>query len=499
MLARCAVIILMLSCAAGARAERQTGDLPWPMFAGNPARDGNSRVSFPAATLGRLWKSSAPDVVYQYRDGQTGSSASIVSVAGKDMVIAGSYDRSVYAYDAFTGDPIWRFTTGDAVTAAPCFAVIDGEPMLFVASTDRTIYALNPLTGKQRDSKGAQMWTHQVYKWADTVAPAFVGDPMVAEVDGAPVLFVSVWINDKKSKGNVQESAVYAFEPASGRLLWKAAVGSGFATAPAFGQVKDEPAIFVVHAAGAVHAFSARDGKPLWREPFATQYEIRSGVSFAEVDGRRLLFFGSRLFSAVCIDADSAAPVWDCQVGTWVDSTPAVYRKGGRAAVIFGDYHKVLHSVDALTGKRLWSYQADGHFCASPTIIELGGRAAVAMPCLDDHMYIVDAEDGTCLSRAYTGGFLWSHYQRGAAVWSSAAAAKLGGQPILAVTSYDACVYVFGLGGRDANVGAPSNSFVDALGGKLAALIFGAAVAAVLVYNVVRIARKRNAGGGRAV
>ena len=467
-------------------------DVLWPMFAANPARDGNSGVSFDSSTLGLLWASPPPEVVYKYREGQTASSPCLISVGGKHLLVIGSYDRNVYAYDAFTGQEQWRFTTGDAVTATPCVAMVGAEPILFAASSDRTVYALNPLTGKQRDSHDRQLWTVRLYEWAETVSPGAMGDPMVAEIAGRPVLFFTAWINDRRSSGNVQQSTAYALDPTTGEVLWKSAVGKDQASAPTLGKVKDQPAIFVIHNAGTVLAFSARDGKPLWPKPFVGQYDIRSGLSYAEIDSRRLLFFGSRLWSAFCIDADTAEVVWEFPVGTWVDSTPAVFRGGGRPSVIFGDYQQVLHCVDALTGGRLWDYRSYGYFCASPALVDLGGAPAAAVPCLDNHLYIVNASDGSFMFRGFTGEFLWSHYERGSTVFPSAAAARLGGRPVLAVSSYDGRVHVFGSNGQDANVGPPKTKLTDALGGRIFAYVFGAIIVVALVYNAVRLARPRS-------
>ena len=492
---RTSAAIVMATCllagtACGA-ANDAPGDIPWAMFAGNPARDGNSGVAFPSAKLGLLWASPKPDVIYKYQKGQTGSSPCLVSVGEKHLLIVGSYDRNVYAYDAFTGQEQWRFTTGDAVTATPCYAEIDGQPMLFAASSDRTVYAINPLTGKQRDSRDRQMWTHRFYPWAETVAPAFVGEPAVVVHDGRSLLLLTVWINDRKSQGNVQQSTLYAFDAPTGQVAWKTPIGPGTASAPAVGKVKDTPAVFVVHDAGSVNAFSLSDGKPLWPKPFISQDATRSGVSYAEIDGRRLLFFGSRLFSAFCIDADTAEFVWELRVGTWVDSTPAVFRRPGeRTLVILGDYQQVIHGVDAFSGHGGWRYRSYGYFSASPVLIEFGGSPAAVMPCLDNHLYIVKADDGSFLFRAYTGEFLWSHYQRGATVFPSAAAARLGGRPLLAVASYDGRVHVFGNSGQDANVGPPRTRIVDALGGRIFAYVFGTLIVVALVYNGIRIARR---------
>lgn len=466
-------------------------DVFWPMFAGNPARDGNSGISFPSNRLGLLWKSPPPKTVYAYGAGRTGSSPCLVSAGGKHLVIVGSYDRHVYAYDAFTGRQQWQFTTGDGVLATPCYAEVAGKPMLFVASSDRTIYALDPATGEELYSAPGKSWRYEIYPWSDTVAPAVVGDPMVVAIDGRAVLFVAVWINDQRSEGNVQESFLYAIDAASAELLWKAEIGKGTSAAPALGMVKDEPALFVTNDAGVVYAFSARDGRSVWDGPFISQYDIRSGVSYGEIAGRRLLFFGSRLYSAFCIDADTGRLVWDIYLGTWMDSTPAIYYGGERPVVVFGDYQQKLHAVDALTGERLWRYRSYGYFSASPVLIDLDGEPAAAVACLDNHLYIVNVNDGQFVSRAFTGKFLWSHFQKGDTVWPSAAAARLGGREILVLSSYDGRVYVFGEGGEPVDVGPPGTTVVDAFGGSVAAMIATIVLlVAAVAYSAVKVGRK---------
>ena len=466
-------------------------DVFWPMLAGNPARDGNSGISFPAKTFGLLWKSPPPRTVYAYDAGQTSSSPCLISAGGKHLVIFGFYDRKVYAYDAFTGRQQWQYITGDGVLATPCYAEVAGKPMLFVASSDRTIYALDPATGEELYSAPGKSWRYEVYPWSDTVAPAVVGDPMVADVDGRAVLFVVMWINDQKSEGNVQESSLYAIDAASAELLWKAEIGKGTSAAPALGMVKDEPAVFVTHDAGVVFAFSARDGRPLWDKPFISQYEIRSGLSYGEIADRKLLFFGSRLYSAFCIDADTGEMVWDIYLGTWMDSTPAIYYGGERTVVVFGDYQQNLHAVDALTGESLWQYRSYGYFSASPVLIDLDGEPTAAVPCLDNHLYMVNLNDGRFVFRAFTGKFLWSHFQKGDVVWPSAAAARLGGREILVLSSYDGCVYVFGEGGEPVDVGPPGTSLVDAFGGSVEAMIGTIALlVAAIAYSAVKVGKK---------
>lgn len=62
------------------------------------------------------------------------------------VVYFGSGDDNVYALDAASGVPKWKFHTGDVVHASPAIA----EGTLFIGSWDTYFYALDATTGKQK-------------------------------------------------------------------------------------------------------------------------------------------------------------------------------------------------------------------------------------------------------------------------------------------------------------------------------------------------------------
>jgi outer membrane protein assembly factor BamB len=105
----------------------------------------------------------------------------------------GSYDGRVYALDAVTGKEVWRHDTGKPVVSTP--AVAAGR--VIVGSRSYDLLGLDAATG-------AVQWTRYIwFSWVES-------SPVVR--DG--VVYV----------GSSDAAAVYAFDAASGRPVWKADV-----------------------------------------------------------------------------------------------------------------------------------------------------------------------------------------------------------------------------------------------------------------------------------
>jgi len=145
----------------------------WPMFHQNLERTGYLETSAPV-TNQTLWKFNT--------GGQVGSPTVVNGV-----VYVGSYDRKIYAFNAFTGALTWSYMTGGAVISRP--AVADGK--IFVGSEDNKLYALNA-------SNGNHVWNYTTGYYVDS-------DPTVANG------IVYVGSEDKK---------VYALNATTGEHIW---------------------------------------------------------------------------------------------------------------------------------------------------------------------------------------------------------------------------------------------------------------------------------------
>ncbi len=475
------ILAFCLSSALGA--ETVDG----PMFGLNPQRQGLSAARFPSATLEHVWTSPPPRALYAYVEGTPyWSSPCLATVEGQPRVYIGCYDNAVYAFDGATGGQVWAFNTAASVGATPVYAVIGGRPMLFVSSSDRFIYALDP----RPDPPRRDIWKVETLVWKGTVNPARMANPLLAEVDGQPVLVCGVWNNNRSGTENIQRGEVLALDPATGKELWRREIGTAAVNTPCLGNVGGEPALFVPYEPGAVFAISARNGKDLWPKPFASGDEIHSGISLGVVNGRQLLFMGGRTQWAYCVDAETGKQVWASPINTWVDSTPAFAVVDGRPTVFLGSYTYFIFALDAATGAELWRFRTRGIVQGSPALATMGGELAVCVNSLDDYVYVVAARDGRFIFRYNLGKFPWSHYRKGKTIWESCVVGTLAGRPMLVAPSYSGVVHGFAVGSRDDNAGPPSDSLWDALGEAYTIPIL-LLVVAVLAFTLARLAKGR--------
>ena len=100
-------------------------------------------------------------------------------IGDRPLVVAGNYDHTLYCLDAATGEPLWRFTTGGPIYAAPVFFHDGARAMLFAASNDRIVYAIDPASGRQ-------IWVHAVEDYRPTLGGARLASPCVGGAGDVP-------------------------------------------------------------------------------------------------------------------------------------------------------------------------------------------------------------------------------------------------------------------------------------------------------------------------
>ncbi|MFT4890478.1 MAG: outer membrane protein assembly factor BamB [Halobacteriales archaeon] len=325
----------------------ETGDTLWRY------RTGDRIDGSPAVANGTVYVGSHDRNVYAL-DAETGEERWIFGTkgivrssptVGNGTVYIGSHCRTeecsvfydvrwpkqgyVYAIDADTGVPEWRYETRDGVLSTPA---VGGETV-YVGSSDNTLYAFEASTGNPR-------WTYET-------SGSIMSSPVVAD--------------RRVHVGNVA-GEVHAIDARTGDWLWTFDANRGFDSAidlsvvitgsPVVcdgtvyvGSIVPDETVY-----GKLYAISASDGSGKWSaSPFAQAI----GSSPVVVNG--VLYFGAHTF------------------GPTEDASPGVF------------------AVDE-DGTERWSYTVDGTehrgFGSSPAVVD----GTLYIGSTDGHVHAFDLE-----------------------------------------------------------------------------------------------------------
>ncbi|RKY05531.1 hypothetical protein DRP77_00695 [Candidatus Poribacteria bacterium] len=425
---RIAVILLLVQI---------IGSTEWPFFGGDQGHTGyKPQVDFTSGELRLRWRFDLGEHIWRYRRGVSVWSSSPVAaeVDGRMLVFVGAYDQNLYCLDALSGEKVWEFTTGGALSSAPAFDWVNGEPTVFVVSSDRTVYALDARNGRKK-------WCYETLPWSYTICEAVPSSPVVGEIEGRRVVIFGIWNSDKRPIKGFQRGELFVLDAATGEKVWSEVISTTYLSSPAYALIDGSPFIFISSSAGEVRCLEGETGRTVWR--FTAGAEVRSSPTVGEVSGRWEVFIGTRFGMLYALDARSGEVIWSYKAGHAIDSTPALGEVKGRPVLFFGSYDRAVYAVDALTGRKLWRFITGKYITASPAVGRIGGRTAVFICSLDDRIYAIDGETGELIWSYRGGGRVWPYETRGESLWSSPIIISSGGEPLLLFPSYDGRLYAF--------------------------------------------------------
>ena len=192
-------------------------------------------------------------------------------------VYFGSGDGNIYALDAQTGAPKWKFHTGDVVHASP--AIVDGK--LYIGSWDSFFYALDAATGKE-------LWRFKTGEDPDIHNQ--VGIQSSAVVANGMVYF------------GCRDSNFYALDAATGQKRWVFNnKGSWVITSPV---VQEGKVYFATSDTALLHILDAQTGAPV--DSLKFHWPIFSSPSIAGAT----LYLAGQDGKLVAIDVASRKPAW---------------------------------------------------------------------------------------------------------------------------------------------------------------------------------------------
>ncbi|MBC7286831.1 MAG: PQQ-like beta-propeller repeat protein [Armatimonadetes bacterium] len=429
----------------------------WTTFHYDNARTGAAPVDFPSADFKLLWAYELGKHTWRYCQGvSVWSSAPVVVRVGERMLaITGAYDHNVYAIDTASGKMVWRYTTGCVVNGALAFARLGGRPLVYVGSGDRSFYCLDAATGQK-------VWVRETMPWSFTVGDAVPSGPLVAQIDGRPVVYVGFWNSDKRSGRTVRRGDLFAFDAITGKTIWERRLGEGQVSSPALGMVNQRPVIYVGTEEGSVFALDAATGEIMWQ--FLTDHAITNSPTVATIAGQPVVFAANFFGMLYCLHGRTGRVLWKYKLGHEVRSTAAIARLLDTPVLFLGSLDRRIYAIAAKDTRLLWQFPTGKYVTASPVVVTVAGRPAVIAASLDNFLYVLEAVNGRPIWRYETGDMLWGYETRGSSLWSSPAVACDGKRPIIVFGGHDGKLYCFG-----AKPAAPGQVAAKASGAALSA------------------------------
>lgn len=323
------------------------------------------------------------------------------AVAG-DLVVVGTNDGMLRAFEHADGTAAWEFDTGGELRSA----ALVSDDALYVTSDSGAVFAL--------DHDGEELWSMQVGNGPARTAwdnfgsrPALDGDTLfVGTADGRVLALSSIdgslrWVleagapirtdiatGDGRVYAINNDGLVRALDAASGAVLWEYRMGGAGTTAPAFAD-----GVLVVGSRGLkVLGLDAATGEERWSSSYGGSW-VQSGGTI--VDGR--VTIGSSDISEVRqYDLAGGEMRWNARIGGWPWGVPAhadgVYYATNVSPENLKPWKSSVFALDGESGEVLWEAGTGPALEWKPFGDEMFG--IVGSPVVTDEFVIVAGLDG---------------------------------------------------------------------------------------------------------
>ena len=317
----------------------------WPQHLG-PDRDGHSRET----DLLRLWPKQGPIVIWKH---DVGSGWAGPVVVGERLIVFHRLDNEevVNCLDVRTGKVQWtsrykaRYTDDFGFDNGPRATPLVGDGRVYTFGADGDLRAWDLETGKG-------LWEQNVNRNYE-VAKGFFGSA------SSPILLGGHLLLNVGGKG----ASIIAFDPATGKELWKAADDPASYSSPVVARLGGEE-LAVFFTRDGLLAITPKDGKVRFSHPFRPRAHASVNAATPIVSGDRVFLSTAYSTGAVLLTAKSGKleDVWQgenilsCHYSTPVLVKGHLYgidgrQEGGQAS---------LRCVDWDSGKVKWSKEGFG-------------------------------------------------------------------------------------------------------------------------------------------
>ncbi|HVY75877.1 MAG TPA: PQQ-binding-like beta-propeller repeat protein [Puia sp.] len=275
----------------------------------------------------------------------------------KDLVVAGSEDKTLYALNAGTGKMVWKFTTGGALHGSPVAA---GDRIFFV-SYDGYCYALDGRTGKLhwKFRTNGEKKVGRKGLWTMKPADQYMDDPYDFFLSSPAVDTTAGLVYFGSSDGNL-----YALRMTDGKLQWHFQTGGIIHSSP----VLYKNTLFFGSWDRYLYAVDSRTGKEKWK--FQTRADttihLLEGIQASPLIYDDQIFFGARDGYCYALDLATGELKWKYSANnSWILTTAAA--ADGTVYTGTSDTYLLL-ALDAATGREKFRVKANGYVYSSPVI-----------------------------------------------------------------------------------------------------------------------------------
>jgi outer membrane protein assembly factor BamB len=306
-----------------------------------------------------FWVDGGPFMV-AWKQQLEGSCQSTPLVADGRLYV-GANDGGMYAFDAATGEPLWRFDTDGEIRSQPVMA--EGDETVYFGSADGSLYAVT--------TDGELGWRF------DTGGPIYGS----ASVDGDTIVCAT------------NSGEVLALDRRTGTPVWR----SGFPeyaieTAPCVA----DATVYVGAWDRFIYSLDIRDGAQLWRAPSkgsdregAARYYSPADCAPAFLEGR--IFAADRAYSLTVLDSRTGERLMDEGKCVAVSRSPD------------GGFVYVRHTDDRVSKRRpdgsvVWTAEVPTGSIATPPVEAHG---YVWMISSLGTLSVLDAETGQLVALQY--------------------------------------------------------------------------------------------------
>lgn len=271
------------------------------------------------ATGKKVWEASAPKGSFEGAAGFSGQN-----------VIAGCTDCFVYAWNAETGDPVWKFETEGEVHAAVNVWIdpASKQERIFIGSYDYKLYCLNA-------TDGAKLW--------EAETGYYINGGSAVSTDGKIVF------------GGC-DAVLHVHDAATGKEIKQIEVGSYIGNNVAI----SDGVAYVSHYGNRVGAYSLNDGATVW-EYGEREFEYYAAPAIFE----KIVVAGGRDKRLHGIDRVTGKGLWEYRAKDRIDSS-AVICAGKHAVVGCDDGY--VYVIDIATGQEVWKYEVGAPVRTSPAV-----------------------------------------------------------------------------------------------------------------------------------